>query len=156
LLPDVSNNIVCGNSLIGTDAIEGRLFASNEERKLNQMDFSDAFPEVIKRGGFDLVVGNPPYRRELDFKYLMDDIARTEFGLRYRSPRMDLWYYFVHRGLELLKPSGMLSFIVNAYWTAGTGAQKLIASLRDTAHIDEILSLGKLNVFQGVSGQHMI
>src|ERR1017187_6310329 len=86
----------------------------------------------------------------------MDDIASTPFGLKYRAPRMDLWYYFVHRGLELLRPSGVLSFIVNAYWTAGTGAGKLITALRDTTHVDEIFSFGKLAVFQGVSGQHMV
>ena len=69
---------------------------------------------------------------------------------------MDLWYYFVHRGLELLKPASLLSFIVNAYWTAGTGAEKLISTLRETSHIDEIFSFGKLKVFQKVSGQHMV
>ena len=69
---------------------------------------------------------------------------------------MDLWYYFVHRSLDLLKPSGLLGFIVNAYWTAGTGAQKLILALRESAHIDEIFFLGKMKIFQKTSGQHMI
>ncbi|MBU2447566.1 MAG: endonuclease, partial [Bacteroidetes bacterium] len=42
ILPDLRNNIVCGNSLIGTDILEGKLFDSEEERKLNPMNFEDA------------------------------------------------------------------------------------------------------------------
>jgi adenine-specific DNA-methyltransferase len=61
LLPDLSRNIVCGNSLLGTDVLDSQPFAGDEERKLNPMNFEDAFPEVIKRGGFDAIVGNPPY-----------------------------------------------------------------------------------------------
>ena len=156
LLPDLGNNVVCGNAIIGTDVLDGRLFGSDEERKLNPMNFEDAFPEVMKRGGFDAIVGNPPYRRELDYKHLLDQIAFGDFGQKYRSPRMDLWYYFLHRGLEILKPGGLLSFIVNAYWTSGKGAEKLIAALRDSAHLDEVFSLGKLKVFRNVSGRHMI
>jgi adenine-specific DNA-methyltransferase len=132
LLPPSKGGIKCGNSLIGR------------------------FGGSLETGGFDIVIGNPPYRRELSHHGLMAEIANTPFGLKHRTPRMDLWYYFVHRGLELLKPSGVLSFIVNAYWTSGTGAGKLIAALRDTAHIDEIFSFGKLPVFHGVSGRHMV
>jgi adenine-specific DNA-methyltransferase len=155
LLPSLGRNIVCGNSLIGTEALDGR-FNADTEKRLRPMDFSKAFPKVIEKGGFDAIVGNPPYRRELQFKALMDEIAGTRLGRRFRAARMDLWYYFVHRGLELLSPKGTLSFIVNAYWTAGAGAEKLIADIRQNAHIDEVFSLGKLRVFRNVSGQHLI
>ncbi|MCX6897794.1 MAG: N-6 DNA methylase [Verrucomicrobia bacterium] len=47
LLPDLSKNIVCGNSLIGRDISEGQLFANDEERKLNPMNFGDAFPHIF-------------------------------------------------------------------------------------------------------------
>ena len=105
---------------------------------------------------FDAILGNPPYRRELNTKGLLDRIAQTEFGRRWRSPRMDLWYYFVHRGLELLKPAGRLSFIVPSYWTAGSGSGKLIHALRESACVEEIFLLDHLDVFPGVSGRHMI
>jgi hypothetical protein len=59
LLPSLNKNIVCGNSLIGTDILSGELFEPVEERKLNPMNFEDRFPEIMKRGGFDAVVGNP-------------------------------------------------------------------------------------------------
>jgi adenine-specific DNA-methyltransferase len=131
------SNIHCGNALHG-------------------LDWNSAFPEVMRRGGFDVVIGNPPYRRERDYKREMDEIAATAFGRKYRSARMDLWYYFMHRGLELLKSGGRLSFIVNSYWVAGSGAEKLIAALERDCHVEEIFSLGKLKVFPDVTGQHMI
>ncbi|HEX9918281.1 MAG TPA: DNA methyltransferase, partial [Pyrinomonadaceae bacterium] len=62
MLPDLRNNIKHGNSLIGWD-IGGGLFGDEEERKLYPMDFEQAFPEVMQRGGFDAIVGNPPYIR---------------------------------------------------------------------------------------------
>ncbi|MCX6377666.1 MAG: type I restriction enzyme HsdR N-terminal domain-containing protein, partial [Armatimonadetes bacterium] len=65
LLPSLSKNIVCGKSLIGRDILDGQLFDNGEERKLNPMYFEDAFPEVMKRGGFDAIIGNPPYGRLL-------------------------------------------------------------------------------------------
>jgi adenine-specific DNA-methyltransferase len=49
LLPPLNKNIVCGNSLIGRDIVEGQLFASDDERKLNPMDFEDAFPHIFGR-----------------------------------------------------------------------------------------------------------
>ena len=160
-LPDLANNIKCGNSLIGPDFYQGRqmsLLDDEEVYRINAFDWEAEFPDVLKGKNvkFDAVIGNPPYRRELGYKNLLDEIATTAFGKRYRSPRMDLWYYFVHRGLELLRGGRPLSFIVNAYWVAGTGAEKLIRALRDTAHVDELFFFGKLRVFERVSGQHMI
>ena len=107
-LPDLDNNIRCGNSLIGPDfydttknGIDIQTLDIDEQNRINVFDWPSAFPEVMRSGGFDAVIGNPPYRRERDFKHLMDEIARTGFGQNYRAPRMDLWYYFVHRGLAL-------------------------------------------------------
>jgi adenine-specific DNA-methyltransferase len=152
LLPPLESNIKCGNSLIASD------YSMDPEELLSvkAFDWPVQFAEIMKAGGFDAVIGNPPYRRELDYKELLDQIAQGSFGSKYRKPRMDLWYYFVHRGIELLRLRGLLSFIVNSYWTSGTGAEKLIDTLRKNAHLQEIFFFGKLKVFQEVSGQHMI
>lgn len=107
-------------------------------------------------GRFDVVIGNPPYRRELNAKHLLAPLASTRWGQRHRAPRMDLWYYFVHRGLELLRTGARLSFIVDSYWTSSRGAAKLISALQEDAWIEEIFSLGRAHVFDGVSGRHMI
>lgn len=115
-----------------------------------------AFPTVLAEGGFDVIVGNPPYRRERDAKALFDRIAGTGLGQRWRAPRMDLWYYFLHRSLDLLAPRGRLGFIVSAYWTAGTGATRLIGRLRAENLLAEIVNLERWPIFPGVSGRHLI
>jgi len=157
-LPDLGSNIKCGNSIIDSTFPQLRLLGEEDRLRINVFDWkTDGFPEIMNDGGFDVIIGNPPYRRELNFKHLMDEIAGTPFGSKYRSPRMDLWYYFVHRSLDsLLKKKAVLSFIVNAYWVAGTGAEKLIRQLRNRAHIDEIFFLDSLKVFRNVSGSHML
>jgi adenine-specific DNA-methyltransferase len=116
---------------------------------------ADAIPSRLL-GRFDVVLGNPPYRRELGAKASLDRIAATGLGRRFRSPRMDLWYYFFHRGLELLRAGGRLSFLVSSYWTGGRGAEKLIQSLREAGHVEEIFLLGRSKLFAGVAGQHLI
>jgi SAM-dependent methyltransferase len=105
---------------------------------------------------FDLVLGNPPYRRELGAKALLDRLAGSELGRKYRTARMDLWYYFVHRGLELLRPGGRLAFIVGSYWTAAPGAEKLVRELRRSAQIEEIVCFDGGSLFSGVAGRQMI
>lgn len=117
-------------------------------------DFQKKLPDSFST--FDIIVGNPPYRRELGTKSLLDQVAASDLGRRWRTARMDLWYYFVHRGLELLAKGGTLSFIVSGYWTSGHGAEKLLDQLRRETHIAEIFDLGNRNVFAGVSGRHMI
>ena len=160
-LRDLAGNIKCGNSLLGPDLYEIRqvdLPDEDEACRVDGFNWEAEFGDICtgRSAGFDAVIGNPPYRRELGYKHLLDEIAATDFGRKYRSPRMDLWYYFVHRGLDLLRPHGILSFIVSAYWTAGTGARKLITTLRDAAHVEEIFFLGGQKVFSEVAAQHMV
>ncbi len=159
VLPVAPNNIKCGNSLIGqnfSDRSQLDPLNDSQSQPPNAFDWGSEFPEVMYQGGFDAIIGNPPYRREIQNKRFLDGMNSTVFGRKYRTARMDFWYYFLHRGLELLKPEGVLSFITNAYWTASSGAEKLITELRDMARLDEIFYLNKLRVFTGVSGQHMI
>jgi hypothetical protein len=159
-LPDLGSNIKCGNSLIDQHYFRRHPELLRQQatvERINAFDWKDKFKTVFEEGGFDVVIGNPPYRRELDYKELMDEIAETDLGDRYRAPRMDLWYYFVHRSLELLlKPHGRLGFIVNSYWTGGTGSEKLINQIREANLLDEVVLFGSRKVFADVSGHHMI
>ena len=153
------SNFKTGHSLVGFSFADVQV--SNDcsapvSREVQEFDWRHEFRQVFEQGGFDLVIGNPPYRRERDFKKELDIIAETPFGRRYRSARMDLWYYFVHRGIELLKHGGTLSFITNSYWINGKGSDRLIATLRDDVHLDELYLLRNQPVFSGVSGQHVI
>ncbi len=63
-LPDLGDNIKCGNSLIGPDIFEDQLIDDEEEmRRVNPFDWKVEFPEIVAVGGFDIVIGNPPYVR---------------------------------------------------------------------------------------------
>jgi len=106
LLPDLTKNIVCGNSLIGTDMLEGQLFAREEEFTLNPMNFGDAFPSMRKRGGFDAVVGNPPWGAEIA------PFVREYCKARYRVHTTDTAALFIIQQQRLLRPKGLASYIV--------------------------------------------
>ena len=146
----VGVNIRCGNALSGAD------FQSTHVTDGGGLDWSDAFPRVAEAGGFDLVIGNPPYVREKDAKRLFAQLAVTQLGRRYRQPRMDLWHYFLHRGLDLLRPGGVLCFIVNSYWTSAVSARPLIERLAAETTVRQLVLLGDAPLFEGVSGRHMI
>lgn len=125
----LEQRIVCGNALTG---------------------------EVFPDQEFDYVIGNPPYRKERHSKDRLDMLSHLEIVKKYKSPRMDFWFYFLHLGLEILVPGGELGFILNASWLRNTGAKKLIAHLKEEATIREIFLLQKTPVFSGLSGEHLI
>ena len=126
-LPDLSNNIKCGNSLIGPDYYEGHQltmgFAEEEERyRVNAFDWKAEFSQVFIQGGFDVVIGNPPYvRQEMLGK------QKEYFHTTYKtySGVADLYIYFIERGVSVLKPSGLFSFIVSNKWIRANYGQPL-------------------------------
>src|SRR5690606_26555447 len=119
------------------------------------IDWPAVFPDAAGAGGFDLILGNPPYRRELNARSLFDRVAASPLG-RWREPRMDYWYFFLHRGLDLLKPGGRLSFVVHSYWTAPTGARRLIGRLQHESALEEVILFGAAPLFNDVQGQHLV
>jgi hypothetical protein len=148
LLPSLDKNIVCGNSLIGTDISTGLPFDTGEERKLNPMDFQQRFPEIMKRGGFDAIVGNPPYIRiqripAKDSDYLFH---------RYQWPtsKMDLSLVFLERGLRLAKKQGLVGFICTSQWMAAEYGKNIRKELaKGFLHL--IVDFGSLPVFANAS-----
>jgi len=145
LLPPLTKNIVCGNSLIGTEIVSGDLFEPVEERKLNPMDFRQRFPEIATRGGFDAVVGNPPYVRIQGFPR----IQLEYFSRTFESARgnFDLYVNFIEQGFKRLKNGGLFGQIVpNKFFKTdyGEGLRKYI--LENTA-IEKIVDFGANQVF---------
>lgn len=114
-LPDLASNIKCGNSLIGTDFSENlNLFDEERTLKINAFDWTSEFPSIVGGGGFDLVIGNPPYVQLSMFDYYDKEINEY-LRSRYSSSmgRMNTFGFFIERSLKsLIKPNGLLSFIV--------------------------------------------
>lgn len=161
----VETNIHCGDSLTGPGFDAGSRNGDRETRfdplaappgqTERAVDWQRAFPAAAAAGGFDVIVGNPPYLRERDAKTLFDRLAATDLGRRWREARMDLWHYFVHRSLDLLRPGGILEFVVNSYWMSSRGAGRLIERLQRETRIEEIALLHNARIFKAVAGRHM-
>lgn len=98
-LATLEDNIKCGNSLIDDPEIAGEM-AFNWEKE---------FPEIFENGGFDIVVGNPPYvdiksLNPVEVKYYFKRFLTTE-------NRVNLYSIFIEKGIEILSKNGILSFI---------------------------------------------
>jgi hypothetical protein len=113
VLPDLAKNIQCGNSLIGEDYFEGRLAVDPEERKrVNPFEWQRAFPQVFTQGGFDAVIGNPPYVFGGNFG-IEDDSKRYFLKFYFSgSGKINLFSLFIERSVRILKIGGMVSFII--------------------------------------------
>jgi adenine-specific DNA-methyltransferase len=155
LLPDLGKNIRCGNSLIGTDILDGQLFPNDEERKLNPMNFEDAFPEVMKRGGFDAIVGNPPYvLLQGEFRDNTQlDYFRTNYSVA--SYKVDTYHLFIERGIRFTMPGGRCAMITPANFLTNNYLAVLRRFMLERSAIDHIL-VADGGVFHGISVDNAI
>ena len=143
-MPDLGENIKCGNSLIGYDYYDDHLNMSHEEaRRINAFDWKTGFPEVFERGGFDAVIGNPPYVRQEGLGEFKDYFARH---YRVYHGVADLYSYFMERGVSLLRQAGLFSYIVANKWMRANYGAPLRRWLKEQ-HIEEIIDFGDLPVF---------
>jgi len=150
----LGRNIQCGNSLIGPDYFEGRLVVEEaERRRVNAFDWQRAFPAIFARGGFDAVIGNPPYIRI----QAMKEWAPTEvefYKKKYVSAskgNYDIYVVFVEKGLGLLNPKGKLGFILpHKFFTAKYG-EPLLDMLSRGKYIFDCIPFGDQQVFENAT-----
>jgi hypothetical protein len=115
MLPDLSGNIKCGNSLIGSDFYEtGQMNLFQDEattRRINVFDWDKEFPNIFKNGGFDVVIGNPPYIRS----HILEKYLKNYFNQRYSSAfkSYDIYVLFIEKVINLMKNDGLLGYIVS-------------------------------------------
>ena len=120
-------------------------------------DFEVYFSEVFhEKKGFDVVFANPPYVKERDNKKVFEEINKTAWGKKWHQGKMDFWYFFLHRSIDIVKKSGVISFITSRYWLNSVGAKKLICRIKDELSFANFVDIGKLKVFDEVAGQHMV
>ena len=114
-LNSLNQNIKCGNSLISDPAIAGD----------KAFDWQKEFPQVFEKGGFDVVIGNPPYVNAIEIKKSYTSEAFNYIKRNYETAKgtVDLYIYFFEKGLSILKMDGVLAFITpNRYLSASYGA----------------------------------
>jgi type I restriction-modification system DNA methylase subunit len=154
VLPPLNRNIQCGNSLIGPDFYEGvqeemALYENKKEevREINPFDWKTQFPDIMRNGGFDAVIGNPPYvRQEMlgEFKEYFQRKYKVYHGVA------DLYTYFFERGVSLLNKNGLFSIIVANKWMRANYGEPLRRWLKGRA-VHEIVDFGDLPVFQNAT-----
>lgn len=133
-----------GNLRVGDSLIEDSNFAYLD----HAFTWEAAFPRIFAEGGFDVVLGNPPYVRMEHLKALKPYLEK-----RYEvvSDRADLYCYFFERGLRLLKPGGRLGFISsNTFFKTGSGMPLRRYLLRE-ATVEGVVDFGDLQIFEGVT-----
>jgi len=149
ILPDLGNNIKCGNSLVGEDYFEGKLIVDEEERaRVNAFDWQQAFPEVFAQGGFDVVVGNPPYVRQEVLGENFKTYAQKKYATY--AGTADLYVYFIELSHNILRDNGIFSFIVANKWMRANYGEPLRKWLKQQ-NIEEIIDFGDLPVFESAT-----
>lgn len=134
-LNDLNNNIKCGNSLIGDPALAG-------EKAFN---WQAEFPEVFAKGGFDVVLGNPPYVQLQSMGEMSDTLAAC--GFETYDKGADLYCLFTERGYTLLKAGGVQSFIMPNKWMLVKYGKPLRKFLSQTG-MRQMLNFGDIQFFQ--------
>ncbi len=137
----LENNILCGNSLIDKDVDTDdsiAFSAAHERHRINPLDWKHAFPEIMRAGGFDLVLGNLP-----DGPLQQDEWVQRYFQRHFSvyHPKADRSAYFIERGLSLLCPGGMLGCIAGNRWLrakSGSFLRKHMLSFQ----FEEIIDFG--------------
>lgn len=134
-LNSLNQNIKCGNSLISDPAIAGE----------KAFIWQEQFPKVFEKGGFDVVIGNPPYVRVQNLKQSEVD----HYFNSYETPsgKLDISILFFERGYSLLNNNGILSFISTSQWMQ-TDYGKNIRQFLSDGKLNKILDFGSLPVFE--------
>lgn len=130
-LTSLDDNIRCGNSLIGPEIYQWRKDLLSEldedaQERINAFDWQAAFPAVFAQGGFDCVVGNPPYVKlqhfrsveshAADFLLQADDANGKPVYASTRTGNFDLYLPFIEKGLSLLNDKGRMGYIAPSVW----------------------------------------
>ena len=147
-LPDLQNNIKCGNSLIAPDYFKEQLLPDEEEmRNVNPFNWDIEFPHITASGGFDVVIGNPPYVRQ---ETLKDQKRYFKEYYQVYHGTADLYSYFIERGVSLLKEDGEFCYIVSNKWLRANYGKPLRNWIKKHC-IEEIVDFRDLTVFKKVA-----
>ncbi|MDG1729211.1 MAG: Eco57I restriction-modification methylase domain-containing protein [Algibacter sp.] len=141
-LSNLNNNIKCGNSLIDDPEIAGdKAFKWEHE-----------FPEIFAKGGFDVVIGNPPYVRVQTIK---DNIKGESLELerKYESAtrRYDLFVLFMEKSFELVKDKGIVNYILPHKFLVADFGYGIRKFLKDKKFINKLIHFGHEIVFKDAS-----
>jgi len=112
------------------------------------------FYDVFSQGGFDIVIANPPYIGEKGHKEIFQPVKLDAYLGKFYLGKMDYFYFFFHFAFNVLKNSGIGTFITTNYYLTALGAKKLRQDINERMVINILLNLGELKLFENAPGQH--
>jgi type I restriction-modification system DNA methylase subunit len=133
-LPDLDSNVKCGNSLIEPRHLSQTLVDDDTRRRTNAFDWKLGFRAVFADGGFDAVIGNPPYGM------VSDELQKQILSRNYQTTegRFDNFELFVERGIQLVKGGGLLGFIIPSPFLTNVYSRKLRRHVLDNTRLLEV------------------
>lgn len=146
-LPSLDENIKCGNSLIGNDFYSGGDSLNIDietQYKINCFDWEDEFKNVFKGGGFDIVIGNPPWGADIlkiTRSYLTN---KYKYVVDYQS-----YQYFLFMLFNSLKENGLYGMIIPNTFSLNVLAKKSRDNFLNMGHLMQIVDLSNIDVFIG-------
>lgn len=154
LLPSLANNIKCGNSLLGFNIFDQQKLVEDDVReRVNPFEWNSkttGFGDILELGGFDVVLGNPPYIRIQEMKkwasFEVEQYKR--FYESAKSGNYDIYVVFIEKGLSLLKQEGMLGFINPHKFFQAEYGKALRKIISDGQHVAEIVNFTDQQVFE--------
>lgn len=129
-LNDLNNNIKCGNSLIHDETIAGE----------KAFHWQTEFPQIFDKGGFDVIIGNPPYVFARDnFKQEEKDFFVKEYvSAKYQ---INTYLLFIEKTVHVLKETGIYGLIIPNSWLMMYSGEGLRKFLLETNKLNQIINL---------------
>lgn len=144
-LPSLADNIRQGNSLIsGTEEALKSYFGDNWREK-KSFNWEQEFEDIMAEGGFDIVIGNPPYVRIQTLPRDEADYYREQYRSAFGS--FDIYILFLEQAIKLLKPGGRLGFITSGKFLKADYGKKIQQILRQECTVESIIDLSAQQVF---------
>ncbi len=154
-LPDLSHNIKCGNSLVDNSFFEfdPKAIDNNDLLfKVKPFNWGSEYPFLHETGGFDAIVGNPPYVRiqnlikyaPQEAKYYQSDLSGF---LVAKKETFDKYYLFIQKAVGLLKTNGFLGYVVPHKFFIAKGGKALRYFINTSCSISRIIHFGVTQIF---------
>ncbi|KLI56217.1 methyltransferase [Brachyspira hyodysenteriae] len=153
-LPSLEDNIKCGNSLIGNDFYESHLDLDDDTLyKINCFDWNSKFRDIMKAGGFDVVIGNPPY---VKIQTMAESSPLTVDALKqtYKSASsgsIDIYLCFVEKALQLLKSTGEMGYILPNKFFEGDMGENLRNIIASKKALKKVVYFGANQIFDNAT-----
>ncbi len=144
-LPILRNNIKVGNSLIDDHSVTDKALSWEEE-----------FPDIMKNGGFDIILGNPPYVRSILLKE--DPLTWEYYKSHYETAfkEFDIYLCFLEKGYDLLADKGKLGYIRPNKWLHAGMGEKARELFSKNKAVESIVNFGSYQVFGSATNYTML